>query len=396
MKVLLITFPERVDLINFFASDQENDYFLLNYSTNKTSGSNISFLKGSENINDHKFISKWVKKINPDRIVFFESSDIRLVFLNIIFTSLGYKLVFLDHGIREIKSMQFVRSIEKEVMKNNEDHLKVIPKKKTLLLFFETIYHLPRKQFFSLCKILVDFLGHWNKERLFNKLLNLGNSFWRQIIYCTNNLEVISLTVKIEEDKVFYTGFPSSDSYFPLKKNDDSDYIVFIDHPYLETGIYTIEQHRKIVIALKELSLSKEKKIFVKLHPKTIVENWSQYDLGSNLEIVSDFPPPSFYLNASMIISFSSTMLINFLSKKKNVVLLSWYLDESHLGNDFSKLGVCHLSNNLDDLKVKFDYWISHNLAEEDLNNWEMFIKLFNYPFDGKATKRVLEAIHSS
>ena len=44
-------------------------------------------------------------------------------------------------------------------------------------------------------------------------------------------------------------------------------------------------------------------------------------------------------------------------------------------------------------LKKKFDHWIQHNLAEENEAAYLNFLERFNYPFDGKAAQRVIEAL---
>lgn len=392
MKILLVSFSERLDLINFFSDDRLNDYYLLDYSEKPTAIGN-NFLKGIEKLSSHKKISSWVQTLNPSRIIFFENSDIRLVFLNIIFRSLGLKVIFLDHGIREIKSYLYVMGVEMRTEKLTQKRKIRLPKKATLFLFLEAFKHIPRQKRKEILKLSVNIFKAQGRKILFEKILASGNSFSRIILYCINNLEVVGLSVKIEENKMFYTGFPPADKYFPLPTSNNSDFLVFIDHPYLETGMITVEQHHEMARGLEMLALEENIKIIIKLHPKTKPENWKQYKLNRLVQIEEGFPEPSFYLSAKMIFSFSSTMLVNFISKKKNIVLLSWHLKTEHLGNDFSQLGVCHLSTAVSDIKNNYAFWINNNLAEQRPDCYENFIREYNNPFDGLATQRVVQLI---
>jgi hypothetical protein len=46
----------------------------------------------------------------------------------------------------------------------------------------------------------------------------------------------------------------------------------------------------------------------------------------------------------------------------------------------------------IEDIDVNFDYWTEHNLAELNEKDYEIFISLFNNPFDGKAAERVINS----
>ncbi len=88
-------------------------------------------------------------------------------------------------------------------------------------------------------------------------------------------------------------------------------------------------------------------------------------------------------------------MVNGFLSAQKNVVLLGWHPEPGIFGADFSQTGLCHLSLYPNELGTKFDYWVSHNLCKDNEVQYLNFLKEFNYPFDGQAGQRVLQAIHT-
>jgi hypothetical protein len=92
-------------------------------------------------------------------------------------------------------------------------------------------------------------------------------------------------------------------------------------------------------------------------------------------------------------LAFSSSMVNGFLCARKNVVLLAWHPKPEVIGVDFSKTGLCHLSLTPEELETKYDEWIMHNLSLENANRYVDFLKEFNYPFDGFAGKRVIQAI---
>ena len=79
--------------------------------------------------------------------------------------------------------------------------------------------------------------------------------------------------------------------------------------------------------------------------------------------------------------------------QKKNVVILGWNPDPHIEGADFSKTGLCHSSMHIEDLNTKYSYWVQHNLAVENEANYQAFLKKYNYPFDGKASQRIIQAL---
>ncbi len=81
------------------------------------------------------------------------------------------------------------------------------------------------------------------------------------------------------------------------------------------------------------------------------------------------------------------------LACSKNIVLLGWHPQPLIFGDDFSKSGLCHVSFYPQELMNKFDQWIADNKTISNANALDAFLKEYNYPFDGKATERVIKTI---
>lgn len=392
MTILLVSFSERLDLIDFFRQDSSNSYYLLDYSNHASDTSSADFLKGTTRLSELSDVKAFARELRPDRVVFFETSDIRLSCLNILFRSLAIPVIFLDHGLRDKKIHQYVRAIEEQRAIADNPQVK-LPARKTATLFFHAMKALKAKDQLRVLVRFVFAFSRSGRSRLFNYMLRMGNYFSKVILYSPNSLEVVSLTVRVDDDNLCYTGFPPTDSYYSLPVQELANRIVFIDHPQLEAGLINDQQHEEIARAFERTAKRHNCSILVKLHPKSNPQNWLRYQLDPLITIEQGFPPPSFYLAASLIISFSSTMLVSFLSKKKNVVLLSWNLGEEHMGVNFAKMGVCHYSDKIQDLEQSWGDWLATNLCESRPDRWAEFIKAFNYPFDGQATRRVIQNI---
>lgn len=192
-----------------------------------------------------------------------------------------------------------------------------------------------------------------------------------------------------------YSGFPFFDSLFS-ETNVESDYIVFIDHPYLEDNLlgWNPSFHENVAKTLEKLAEKSQKKIIVKLHPRSDLTTWKSYQLPEDkISFIEGTAENALYQNANLIIGYASTLMIGFISAKKNVVLVGWHPEPGIFGPDYSAYKVCHKSLNIDMAERDYEYWDKHNLCEDNYDNYQDFLKLFNYPFDGKATQRVIDAI---
>jgi len=146
--------------------------------------------------------------------------------------------------------------------------------------------------------------------------------------------------------------------------------------------------------ALNDFADEQKIKLYIKLHPFSDRSNWSDYPLNSEyVKILQEGDFTQLYLDAKLILGFSSSLITGLLCAKKNIVLLGWHPDPLIFGTDFSKTGLCHTSFSISDLQKKFAEWVNNNLVEKNEAAYEEFLGKCNNPFDGKATDRVINAI---
>lgn len=406
MHILLIAQPDRIDHYSYLAQDQTAKYSLLWYE--KPSRATVDFNKlplKFEHIiywKDYITPSKLLKAIKPSKIIFFEIIDLRQIALIVAAKAAGITTFYLEHGaandrgtaIERWKEITFVRS---------------------------KLPYLLKRFCYSFADVLASKLFYYSQFRGFGSVKSrskyyllplklmlkgsneaLAHCIFRERVpkysLCFNevNFEAFQVYTGISREDAVLTGIPFFDSFYsaePVEK----DYIVFIDHPYLEEHIldWTSEFHSKIANALYTFSQNHKIKIFVKLHPKSDKANWLRYGFDPNyIEIIQEGDYTKLYLESKLILGYSSSLMTGFLCARKNIVLLGWHPNPGIFGLNFSETGLCHKSLNVSDLETKYEYWVTLNLSAKT-EPYQAFLKRCNYPFDGKATQRVIDAIHN-
>jgi len=159
---------------------------------------------------------------------------------------------------------------------------------------------------------------------------------------------------------------------------------------------WTIDHHKYVASQLFNFANNTKRIIYVKLHPRSDLKLWQPFiKENSYLKILQQDDFTDLYLSSSLIIGFSSSLLTGLICAKKNIVNIGWHPQSQIFGVDFSGTGLCHQSMSINDLDERFNYWESNNLSMQNEKEYEDFLREYNYPFDGKATQRVLDAIHS-
>jgi hypothetical protein len=215
------------------------------------------------------------------------------------------------------------------------------------------------------------------------------------IVFSEINFEAFELYTGITRKDAFLTGIPYFDKYY-RSQSADLEHVVYIEHPYLEYNLlgWTKEHHKRVAQALNDFAVKQEIRLYIKLHPLSDQSNWADYPINKEyVKILQERDYTQLYLYSKLILGFSSSLVTGLLCAKKNIVLLGWHPEPVILGTDFSKTGLCHTSFSISDLQKKFAEWIDDNLAEKNEAAHEEFLCKCNYPFDGKATERVIEAI---
>ncbi len=405
MKILLIVEPEREDWYHYLKSDNSNEYLLLWHESSKDIPDWLKRDTFFKKVYDwQRFITpvRLLKEIKPDRIVFFEIIDQRQIALLVTANKKKVKTFYLEHGAAGDR--------EAAIMRANEPHFFLNIKKNYLLNRFKNgLGRLIRsKIFYYSANFKVASFGSMIKyARLpFSMLFNTPNKTlancifpertpFRSIVFNQPNFKQFQVYTGISEDSAVFTGVPLFDTYYNKKKIDEG-FISYIDHPYLEEGLlgWTAEWHKMLADKLMVFAKSVQKKILVKLHPRSDIGLWKSYNLDPTyLEIVQKGDLTDRLLSSRLILSYSSSLVNGFLCAQKNLVLLGWHPAPGIFGADFSKTGLCHVSLYPDELNSMFSVWVDHNLSLENRPGFEKFLKEFNYPFDGKAGKRVIETI---
>jgi CDP-glycerol glycerophosphotransferase (TagB/SpsB family) len=215
------------------------------------------------------------------------------------------------------------------------------------------------------------------------------------IIFNQPNFEDFQTYTGVSMNDVFISGVPFFDKYFketPIAGN----HLVYIDHPYYEEGFanWSLEHHRRIAESLFEFAERERVKLFIKLHPRSRRDLWERYEFNKEfVEVIQKGDYTELYLSAKLILGYSSSLINGFLCAKKNVVLLGWNPKPYIEGADFSLTGLCHTSMRIEDLATKYNYWLNQNLALNNEENYQKFLMKFNYPFDGKATDRIISIL---
>jgi hypothetical protein len=405
LRFLLIVPPLRQDFYAYLEQTPNADFYILFYEHEKDSvGVPLpSFIKGQYFWSHYRTPKELLEEIRPSKLIFFEILEQRQISLIITANYYKYTTFYLEHGAAGDKETARQRSqsgklghvlfnrvpnIVNRLSKSSGDALLVKKfyfssigllgmgsKKNFLRLPFLMLWYKPNKALMA-CKF---------PERIPDKC----------ILFNRTNFEEFELYTGVTEANCTMEGVPFLDDFY-RERNDDSGGIVYVEHPLLEEGLcgWTGEHHKRIALALFQLAEVRKEKVLVKLHPRSSIALWMSYNLKSDFfQIVQEGNFTEDYLRSKLILSYASSLVSGFLCAKKNVVLLAWHPVPHIFGADFSQTGLCHLSMTVDDLNDKLDSWISNNLAINNADKSSKFIREFNFPFDGKATERVIDTL---
>jgi hypothetical protein len=402
LKILLVVTPERKDFYDYLSTAPNTDFYILWY-VKKKDAEFISlpfFISGQYFWGEYMTPFSLLEKIKPDRIIFFEIIDLRQIALIVAAKAKGISTFYLEHGAAGDKETAILRWGEKSFKTHKLPYLKERFLNFFLVLKSKLFYYFVVRGFTSLRTYLKYFFlpfkmlkGSPNKILAHNKFSERVPDF--SIVFNKANYEEYALYTGIKETKAGFTGVPFFDNYY-RNNLQEKDHIVYIDHPYLEEKIlgWTEQHHKKISEALFSFAERSKMKLYVKLHPRSEKKRWLEYKFNpENVQILQAGDFTELYLSAKVILGFSSSLMIGLLSAQKNVVLLGWHPQPKIFGFNFSKTGLCHVSYHPEDLFTKFELWKSQNLSKDNSEAYHKFIKEYNYPFDGKATQRVIKAI---
>lgn len=405
-QILFVGDPQRLDHYSYLNNDSGVEYSLLWYDESSLSKIDIELFpfKFKNNFfwRDYRSPRFLVKSIHPDKIVFLEIIDLQQVALIVAANALGISTFYLEHGAAGDPATSIERWQEIKLFRDKIPYLiKRLFKSLPSIVKTKSFYYSQKVCFYSIgnkIKYLLLPLKMLIKGPNETLAKNIFPERVPKYCICFNKEKFESLQVYtgVTESQAILTGVPFFDEYYSTE-TIEKDYIVFIEHPNLEQNVldWNNEFHKRVANVLYDFARKNGKKIFVKLHPKSDIKNWLQYNFDSKfVEVIQLGNYTNLYLEAKLILGYSSSLMNGFICARKNIVLVGWHPKPRVFGSDFSKSGLCHLSLDISDLENKYEYWIRNNLALDDEKYIE-YLKIYNYPFDGKATKRVLEAIRN-
>jgi hypothetical protein len=394
-KILLVSSNRRIDLFNYLLNQDNIEIIILsNEDINKDLNiKQIQFKKYHTPLNI-------INDINPDIILFLEVYDILQISLCIVANKVGLKTIFLEHGISS--------NSEEYLAENNEINRKhfnrLIKNLKAInysiihrLFFMSSFFYVQNlNSLITLIKIwlTIERKGSLKAlstypliERVPSKFLLFGknNNDHKNLIYHINKYKNINIQ---------YTGNP----FVKKIKNGLSNKITIIEHPYFEQSLYNWNfkfHNEKVDFLYKFIRSKPEFDFLIKLHPASDKSLWHKFECPSNAVVKknNDLNNDNHYEESALILSYSSSMLVDFISNQKNIVLLGWHPVPQIYGVDFSKYGICHTSYLFEDLENNWEHWLKNNLAVVNLTGYERFLEEFNSPFDGLAKQRILMEI---
>lgn len=405
MRILIVVPPERFDWYYYLPKNQEIEYILLWYV--KSSEMQLSLeelpLKFKEVIYWSTFRSpkSLLQEVKPHKIVFFEIIDLRQIALIVASKGMEIPTFYLEHGAAGDKETAILQMQESSFKK---DKLPYLVKR-----FFSSFFEVIKSKWFYF-SVTYGFSSFYSYQKYLklpflmlqaapNKVLSKVEFRERvpdhSIVFSQANFEQYKLYTHISLKDAILSGVPFFDKFYKAK-DLHNEHIIFIDHPYLEENLlgWTSEHHRKIAETLFQFAEVNKTKVFIKLHPRSKAEIWNMYSFNKEyIEIIQQGDFTDLYLTSKLILGFSSSLMNGFICARKNIVLLGWHPHPQIFGADFSRTGLCHVSFNPEDLIAKFEDWKSHNLTLENSAVYDQFLLQYNYPFDGRATERVINTI---
>jgi hypothetical protein len=396
IKILLIASNTREDLINYLL---EVDFFDITILSSEET--NVNLNAKQIQYKDFSHPKNILKKIAPDVLLFQSLYDILDVSLCIVANKLKYRTIFLEHGIKENISyyVPFSKKESNIIKKINTIKLNTFGSALKNRLFylsalfytntFISIYSLIK--FFIYSELKGYMIAHIKTkmvEKLPKKYLLFG-------LNNTSHINGLYHILNFKDIKCIYTGNP----YITKYELKTSDKITIIDHPYFEFNYYDWTESFHLAYIKKLYSFIEYKSTFdflIKLHPKSNEALWYKIPKPKNALIIQSGEQKTnqnYYQESKLILSYSSSLLVDFICNQKNIVLLGWHPKPKINGVDFSKYGICHTSFSMNDLDEKWEYWLENNLSRINDKGYEDFLKEFNAPFDGLAKQRIINEI---
>jgi hypothetical protein len=401
MKIVIVADPSRQDFYNYIVDNlaSHHELRLLWHYTKQNAEvptyGNCSFLYWNDYFTPWQFF----KKERPDRVLFFEIIDFWQISLVIACHRFKVVSFFVEHGVGSDVRTVISRFNEVPSVKQRLSYyLKKLAFNsyrvfRSRVFFFAAARYLSSQEKGKCIKLFYYYKKYTPIHALSLVKFRRRTPHYA-ILFNRNNIRSFLLYNEIERSCILTPGVPFFDRYFRSEVSE-KEHIVFIEHPYLESHLLGWDDpyHEKIARAIEALAIKEQTNIIVKLHPFSDIRNWTRYSLTSLVTIKQQEDITNELLSAKLILGYSSTLMNVLIASKKNVVLLGWHPKAQIFGDDLSRTGLCHVSFAPSELFEKYDYWIANNSATSNPSALKQFLEEYNYPFDGKATERIIDII---
>ena len=410
MKILILSALTRPDTFDYLLKESNKNIewvFLFHYKPDKNDNTSEFQTRYPNNNISHVYWKDFLtpfmllKKTKPDKIIFFEINDTWQIPLVIAAKKTKTTTFFIEHGVgnsvqmvfdRFKKNTPFVNKLINYFYKICTSLIRILHNR---VFYFSVINQITSNKNKAKYLKLLYYFKIYSPIHSLTKCLFPERTPDYALLFNNNNVAPFLIYNILSKNRIINTGVPFFDNYYLAEAKADN-YLVFIEHPYLEEKIlgWNNEFHQKIAETLNDFASRNSIKIYVKLHPRSNLKNWTRYNFDQKyIEIIQDGNYTVLFLNAKLILSYSSTLICAFICAKKNVVLLGWHPSPHISGDNYAATGLCHKSLDLNELFIQYNFWIDNNLCLRNENGYNNFLKEYNYPFDGKAAKRVIETI---
>ena len=253
----MVVQPGRLDYYSHLAAAKDVEWILLWYekpSQMKEKLSEIPFpFKEVIFWGDYRTPAGLLKKVKPDRILFYEIIDLRQIALIVTAGARKVPTYYSDHGaagdkeatIKFIQSRTFKNHTLPYLLDRFKNNLLDIVKSK--LFFFSVIKGFrSSRSYFKYLLLPFKMLRRSSHEVL------LDSKFSERIpavpmVFNEPNYEDFESYTGATREQVFFPGVPFFDKYY-RETLTTGDYLVYIEHPYYEEKLanWTLEHHQMV------------------------------------------------------------------------------------------------------------------------------------------------------
>lgn len=401
-KILLCWNYERQSWIDQFEEIfKEEDYFFLNFFSRNQELENFAKAKVFY-WEDFKSIDHVLKVTDPRIVVFMGLDGPYTLLLNYVCKQKGIPTYFLQHGIfHSYKAYKYEEAAMKRITSsqnnNYSDQNTISPPGK--ISFLRRSFNPGRLPVFI--KILIFLLFKKITHSTQRALKFIAGEYVQAdhyIVYTKYLSKILVERDKVPDHKFIEIGNNEANQIINniVHSGDNSysigDNFLFIDEAfsgseeYALQAIIPVEQYNSFLKTLADYSLSKKKKLKVKLHPFSYsVDHFVSHP---NIEYIRHADTTDLIAHCAGVFGFTSTLLIPALFVKS--VCIFKLNDFSHIHKALEKMNYCKVLDfhTFKPEDIEFKARVSPEVAE--------FIQYFLYKLDNKYMERLKQVLHTN